>query len=150
MPGWPRAGRKKRSARWSGGSRLPGARCKAGGRRCGLCALQQAAAAAPRPLRFSYDEGSVIGADSLHGRGGFDAAGMAERFAAPGIGVDANLADMLVVPASLARGKSRFVTPVITGHLETNLRVAAGLTGCRYGVGQAGTGRYEVVIDGSG
>ena len=101
-------------------------------------------------VAFASDEGSVIGADSLYGRDGFDAAGMAARFAAPGIGVDANLADMLVVPASLARGRSRFVTPEITGHLETNLRVAADLTGCRYGVGQAGKGRYEVIIDGSG
>ena len=101
-------------------------------------------------VAFASDEGSVVGADSLYGRGGFDAAGMAARFAAPGIGVDANLADMLVVPASLARGRSRFVTPEITGHLETNLRVASHLTGCRYGVGQAGRGRYEVIIDGSG
>lgn len=101
-------------------------------------------------VAFASDEGSVVGADSLYRRGGFDAAGMAARFAAPGIGVDANLADMLVVPASLARGRSRLVTPEITGHLETNLRVAADLTGCRYGVGQAGRGRYEVIIDGSG
>lgn len=101
-------------------------------------------------VAFAADEGSVIGADSLYRKGRFDAGRVAARFAAPGIGVDANLADMLVVPASLARGRSRFVTPEITSHLETNLRVAAGLTGCRYGVGQAGRGRYEVIIDGSG
>ena len=101
-------------------------------------------------VAFAADGGSVIGADSLYRRGRFDAGGVAARFAAPGIGVDANLADMLVVPASLARGRSRFVTPEITGHLETNLRVAAGLTGCRYGIGLAGEGRYEVIIDGRG
>ena len=101
-------------------------------------------------VAFAADGGSVIGADSLYRGGRFDAGGVAARFAAPGIGVDANLADMLVVPASLARGRSRFVTPEITGHLETNLRVAAGLTGCRYGVGRAGEGRYEVIIDGRG
>lgn len=99
---------------------------------------------------FSADAGSVIGADSLYREGRFDAGGMAARFSAPGIGADANLADMLVVPAALARGRSRFVAPEITGHLETNLRVAADMTGCRYGAGRTGDGAYEVIIDGSG
>lgn len=101
-------------------------------------------------VAFAADAGSVIGADSLYGKGGFDAGGMAERFSAPGIGADANLADMLVVPAALARGRSRFVAPGITGHLGTNLRVASDMTGCRYGAGRTGDGAYEVVIDGSG
>ena len=101
-------------------------------------------------VAFSADTGSVIGADSLYREGRFDADGMAARFSAPGIGADANLADMLVVPAALARGRSRFVAPEITGHLETNLRVAADMTGCRYGAGRTGSGAYEVIIDGSG
>ena len=101
-------------------------------------------------VAFSADAGSVIGADSLYREGRFDAGGMAARFSAPGIGADANLADMLVVPAALARGRSRFVAPEITGHLETNLRVAADMTGCRYGAGRTGDGAYEVIIDGSG
>ena len=101
-------------------------------------------------VAFAADAGSVIGADSLYGRGRFAAGEMAARFAAPGIGVDANLADMLVVPAAVARGRSRFVAPAITGHLGTNLRVAAEITGCRYGIGRTGSGSYEVVIDGSG
>ena len=101
-------------------------------------------------VAFSADAGSVVGADSLYRKGGFDADGMAERFSAPGIGADANLADMLVVPAALARGRSRFVAPKITGHLGTNLRVAADMTGCRYGAGRTGDGAYEVIIDGSG
>ena len=101
-------------------------------------------------VAFAADAGSVVGADSLYRKGGFDADGMAERFSAPGIGADANLADMLVVPAALARGRSRLVAPGITGHLETNLRVAADMTGCRYGAGRTGGGAYEVIIDGSG
>lgn len=101
-------------------------------------------------VAYFADGASVIGADSLYRRGRFDAGGMAARFAAPGIGVDANLADMLVVPASLARGRSRFAAPEITGHLGTNLRVASDMTGCRYGVGRTADGAYEVVIDGSG
>ena len=101
-------------------------------------------------VAYFADGASVIGADSLYKKGRFDAGGMAARFAAPGIGVDANLADMLVVPASLARGRSRFAAPEITGHLGTNLRVASDMTGCRYGVGRTADGAYEVVIDGSG
>lgn len=101
-------------------------------------------------VAYFADGASVIGADSLYRRGRFDAGGMAARFAAPGIGVDANLADMLVVPASLARGRSRFAAPEVTGHLETNLRVASDMTGCRYGVGRTAGGAYEVIIDGSG
>lgn len=101
-------------------------------------------------VAFSADAGSVIGADSLYRDGRFDAAGMAARFAAPGIGADANLADMLVVPAALARGRSRFAVREITGHLGTNLRVAADMTGCRYGVGRAKGGALEVIIDGQG
>lgn len=101
-------------------------------------------------VAFFADAGSVVGADSLYRGGRFDAGGMAARFSAPGIGADANLADMLVVPAALARGTSRFVAPEITGHLETNLRVAADMTGCRYGAGRADNGCYEIVIDGSG
>ena len=101
-------------------------------------------------VAFHADGSSVIGADSLYREGRFDAGGMAARFAAPGIGVDANLADMLVVPAALARGRSRFAAPGITGHLGTNLRVAADMTGCRYGVGRTEGGAYEVVIDGRG
>lgn len=101
-------------------------------------------------VAFHADGSSVVGADSLYRNGRFDAGGLAARFAAPGVGVDANLADMLVVPAALARGRSRFAAPEITGHLGTNLRVAADMTGCRYGVGRTESGAYEVVIDGRG
>ena len=111
---------------------------------------RRAGAGGASAVAFSADAGSVIGADSLYRDGRFDAAGMAARFAAPGIGADANLADMLVVPAALARGRSRFAVQEITGHLGTNLRVAADMTGCRYGVGRTKGGALEVIIDGSG
>ena len=137
-PGWE--GMAEEAARIQGEDRRGG-----GGRRNRKRRRGGAAAVA-----FSADAGSVIGADSLYREGRFDAGGMAARFSSPGIGADANLADMLVVPAALARGRSRFVAPEITGHLETNLRVAADMTGCRYGAGRTGDGAYEVIIDGSG
>jgi RNA 3'-terminal phosphate cyclase (ATP) len=46
--------------------------------------------------------------------------------------VDSHLADMLVLPLSLATGKSAVRTPRRTPHLLTNLHVAAALTGCKY------------------
>lgn len=138
-PGWESTaeagGRPQEEDRQGGGGR----RRKKGRGRGGAAAVA-----------FSADAGSVIGADSLYREGRFDAGGMAARFAVRGIGADANLADMLVVPAALARGRSRFMAPEITGHLETNLRVAADMTGCRYGAGRTGDGAYEVIIDGSG
>lgn len=46
--------------------------------------------------------------------------------------VDENLADMLVVPASVADGTSVFVVRRTTKHLETALYVASLITGCEY------------------
>ena len=139
-PGWEREAEE-------GGEELKEGEGQAG-RRPGRHRSKKRGGAAA--VAFAADAGSVVGADSLYRKGGFDADGMAERFSAPGIGADANLADMLVVPAALAHGRSRLVAPVITGHLETNLRVAADMTGCRYGAGRTGGGAYEVIIDGSG
>ena len=61
--------------------------------------------------------------------------------------VDENLADMLVVPASLCDGKTKFQTREITKHLETNLFVTSKITGCKYGIGKIKDG-YEIIIEG--
>lgn len=140
-PGWEREAAEGEGEAGEGEGEAPRRRRRGRGGRGGGGATAVA---------YFADGASVIGADSLYRRGRFDAGGMAARFAAPGIGVDANLADMLVVPASLARGRSRFAAPEVTGHLETNLRVASDMTGCRYGVGRTAGGAYEVIIDGSG
>ena len=54
---------------------------------------------------------------------------------------------MLVVPASLAKGKTTFQVEKIPKHLETNLFVTSKITGCRYGIGKLPNG-FEVIIEG--
>lgn len=46
--------------------------------------------------------------------------------------VDFNLADMLVLPLSLAKGKSRYRIGKVTEHLKTNLHIVSQITGCQY------------------
>lgn len=86
-----------------------------------------------------FGGGPYIGGDSIGEVGkcaeqvGQEAA---ERFiesALAGAAVDPFLADMLVLPLSLARdGTSRYRVARVTEHLRTNLQVAAALTGCKY------------------
>jgi RNA 3'-terminal phosphate cyclase (ATP) len=61
--------------------------------------------------------------------------------------IDDNLADMIVVPASLANGKTIFQVKEITKHLETNLFVTSKITGCKYGIGKTSNG-FDVIIEG--
>lgn len=87
--------------------------------------------------------GPYIGGDSIGEIGkraeqvGQEAA---ERFlesALAGAAVDPFLADMLVVPLSLAKGgTSRYRVARVTEHLKTNLQVASALTGCKYSIEQ--------------
>ena len=99
-------------------------------------------------LVFSHDSSSVTGSDgiyhkSLNGLG----ESVAKRFIESNLGVDLNLSDMLVVPLSLIKETSVFRVKQITKHLETNLFVAAKMTGCRYGIGKLDDG-FEVRISG--
>ena len=98
-------------------------------------------------LVFSVDEKSIIGVDSI-----FDKKIQAfdinmEDFAEIRLGVDKKLADMLVIPASLAEGNTVLRVKEITKHLETNLFVTSKITGCRYGIGRLKEG-FEVIIEG--
>ena len=99
-------------------------------------------------LIYTNDEDSIIGTDMLfdekEGKFPIDL----EMFTNNTLGVDNNLADMLVAPASLAQGKTVFRVPKITKHLETNLFVTSKITGCRYGIGRLQEG-YEVIIEGT-
>jgi RNA 3'-terminal phosphate cyclase (ATP) len=61
--------------------------------------------------------------------------------------MDENLADMLVVPASLGVKKTVFQVKEITKHLETNLFVTSKITGCKYGIGKITEG-FEIIIQG--
>ena len=99
-------------------------------------------------LVFSHDSGSVTGSDgiyqkSLNGLG----ESVAKRFIESNLGIDLNLSDMLIVPLSLIKETSVFRVKQITKHLETNLFVAAKMTGCRYGIGKLDDG-FEVRISG--
>ena len=104
---------------------------------------EQAANRGGAVLICSQDSASVVGSDGLLE----NLAGLSDRFAASR-SVDANLADMLVVPASMADGTTAYRVDGITGHLETNLYVASKMTGCRYGIGRV-DGGYEVRIRGN-
>ena len=98
-------------------------------------------------LIYSIDEHSIIGVDAL-----FDKKTQRfdldfDKFVKNPLGVDKNLADMLVVPASLGQKKTTFQVREITKHLETNLFVTSKITGCKYGIGRLTNG-FEVIIEG--
>ena len=97
-------------------------------------------------LVYSIDENSIIGIDGLFDKKtqSFDID--LDRFLGD-LAVDDNLSDMIVVPASLAKGKTRFQVKKITKHLETNLFVTSKISGCKYGVGKLPNG-FEVIIEG--
>ncbi len=103
---------------------------------------------------YSVDEsrGTYLGADAIGERGkpaeqvGREAA---ERFLAEWsaqAAVDSHLADMLVLPLSLAEGTSTYITSKLTQHLETNLYVVSRLTGCAYELNKLSSGAVEVKI----
>ena len=98
-------------------------------------------------LIYSIDENSIIGVDSLFDKKSQSFDLNFEKFIEKSQGVDANLADMLVVPASLCHGRTTFLVKEITKHLETNLFVTSKITGCKYGIGKLTDG-FEVIIEG--
>ena len=105
---------------------------------------QESAGPGAAVLAYRAGRGFAAGAASLHGNGFGGVAGRLLGCAS----TDENLADMLVVPASVAGGLSVFETGRLTRHLETALYVASTITGCRYGISRTGTG-IQVRIRGS-
>jgi len=97
-------------------------------------------------LIYSIDENSIIGVDSLFDKKLQQFNLDFEKFI-KNPSIDENLADMLVVPASLGNGKTIFQVKEITKHLETNLFVTSKITGCKYGIGKI-NGGFEVIIEG--
>lgn len=87
-------------------------------------------------LAYRAGRGFATGADALY-KNGF--GGVAGRLLGHS-STDENLADMLVVPASVAGGLSVFETGRLTKHLETALYVASTITGCRYGISKTTSG----------
>lgn len=97
-------------------------------------------------LIYSIDNDSIIGIDALYNKKtnefDLDIDDFIKNYS-----IDDNLADMLVVPASLSAGKTIFPVKKITKHLETNLFVTSKITGCKYGIGKTDYG-FEVIIEG--
>ena len=114
------------------------------------CTLKMYEEEAPSPgatvLAYRTGAGFATGVDSLY-ESGFD-SGVARRLL-DCASVDENLADMLVVPASVADGLSIFEVRRTTKHLETALYVASLMTGCRYGISRT-EGGIQVRIRGAG
>jgi RNA 3'-terminal phosphate cyclase (ATP) len=61
--------------------------------------------------------------------------------------VDPFLADMLVLPLALAKGRSKYRIARVTEHLRTNLQVASQMVGCKYSIEQQGR-THVVTIEG--
>lgn len=97
-------------------------------------------------LIYSIDDDSIIGIDALYNnktsKFDLDTDNFIKNYA-----IDDNLADMLIVPASLAGGKTILPVKEITKHLETNLFVTSKITGCKYGIGKT-SGGFEVIVEG--
>jgi RNA 3'-terminal phosphate cyclase (ATP) len=97
-------------------------------------------------LIYSIDDFSIVGTDTLYNkktdRFDLDTDSFIRNYS-----IDDNLADMLVVPASLSNEKITFPVSDITKHLETNLFVTSKITGCKYGIGKIDNG-FEVIIEG--
>ena len=98
-------------------------------------------------LIFSADQESIIGIDSIFDKKTERFNLELQSFMENNLGVDERLADMLVLPASLANKITIFRVGNISKHLETNLFVTSKITGCKYGVGKLSNG-FEVRIEG--
>ncbi len=98
-------------------------------------------------LLYSIDENSIIGMDVLFNKKTQNFDLDFDKFINNSTGMDENLADMLVVPASLGVKKTVFQVKEITKHLETNLFVTSKITGCKYGIGKI-SGGFEIIIQG--
>ncbi len=98
-------------------------------------------------LIYSIDEHSIIGIDALFDKKTQKFDLNIDEFIKNSVGIDGNLADMLVVTASLGHKKTIFRVKEISKHLETNLFVTSKITGCKYGIGKLTDG-FEVIIEG--
>jgi len=99
------------------------------------------------------DQGMYIGGDSIGELGKrAESVGLesAERFSESIVAkatIDPFLADMLVIPLALSKGRSRYRVARVTPHLLTNLRVVSDIVGCSYNIDNHGE-NYTVVIEG--
>ncbi|NAL77312.1 RNA 3'-terminal phosphate cyclase [Nitrososphaera sp. AFS] len=99
------------------------------------------------------DFGPYLGGDSIGAKNvpaeqvGVEAAnGFSENYDAK-VPIDRFLADMLVIPLSLANGRSRYRIAVATEHLRTNLHVVSQIVGCTYRI-MPENKSYVVLVEG--
>lgn len=88
------------------------------------------------------DFGPHVGGDSIGELGkraeavGAEAADHFLESALAKVPVDPFLADMLVLPLALAKGRSKYRVVRVTEHLRTNLQVVNQMVGCKYSIEQ--------------
>lgn len=122
-----------------------------GGINCGSYSASYESALSPGTSMLVYSVsdfgGPYVGGDSIGERGkraeevGQEAASRFIESTLAGAAVDPFLADMLVLPLCLAKGRSAYRTARATGHLHTNLAVASAVTGCRFDIKPAERGQ---------
>jgi RNA 3'-terminal phosphate cyclase (ATP) len=94
-----------------------------------------------------------VGGDSIGERGkraeavGTEAAMQFLDSAVAEATVDPFLADMLVLPLALSKGRSRYRVARVTQHLLTNLHIVSEIVRCKYSIEQQGRS-YIVTIEG--
>lgn len=99
------------------------------------------------------DYGPFIGGDSIGERGkraeevGAEAADKFLEAYLSNAPIDPHLADMLVLPLSVADGRSKFVVNRVSQHLTTNLYIASKIVNCTYEITQS-NGNYIVTVEG--
>jgi RNA 3'-terminal phosphate cyclase (ATP) len=95
-----------------------------------------------------YAGGDSIGANNVSAeRVGEEAANRFFESHRAKVPIDRFLADMLVIPLSLANGRSRYRISEVTEHLRTNLHVVRQIVGCTYRIMPADKS-YIVMIEG--
>lgn len=99
------------------------------------------------------DYGPFIGGDSIGERGkraevvGSEAADNFLDVYLSNAPIDPHLADMLVLPLSLAEGRSKFVVNKASQHLSTNLYIASKIVNCSYEISKSNS-NYIVTVEG--
>jgi RNA 3'-terminal phosphate cyclase (ATP) len=126
--------------------------------RCNNYSSSFESSASPGSSILVYSEsnfGPYIGGDSIGERGkrsekiGEEAsARFLDNYQAD-VPIDFFLADMLLVPLSLAQGKSRYRVGKVTEHLKTNLRIVSQIAACKYHILPAEKS-HIITIEGAG
>jgi len=99
------------------------------------------------------DYGPFIGGDSIGERGkpaeqvGAEAADKFLEAYLSNASIDPYLADMLVLPLSVAKGRSKFTVNRVSQHLSTNLYIASKIVNCSYEISKS-NGNYIITIEG--